>query len=380
MTVLGSTGSIGEQALDIASRRQMTVEALALGKNIKRGEEQIRAFRPQYVAVADESAASELKQNVKDLSVRVFSGRDGVCEMIGHLSSDICLNAISGFAGLRPTIAALDRFPRIGLANKETIVAAGSLVMQTAAEKGCEIIPVDSEHSAIFQCLHGESPESVRRILLTCSGGPFFGKTRDGLAGVTPEKALGHPTWNMGAKITIDCATLMNKGLEVIEAMHLFHVPVGKIEVVIHRESIIHSMVEYNDRAIKAQLGASDMRLPIQYAITYPDREESPSAPLDFAALGKLTFYKPDRETFPLLALAERVASLGGLLPCVMNAANEVAVSLFLQQKIGFTEISDLVLRVVNAYPNREAPTLAEIEAADADARQRAAALCPVNC
>ena len=369
ITVLGSTGSIGTQALDVASFGGYTVDAIAFGKSGKLGEEQIRKYAPKYAAVGDEKTASELRLAVADTNTKILTGADAVPEMIDMLSSDVCINAISGFAGLRPTLAAIERFPRIGLANKETIVAAGELVMQSAKENGCEIIPVDSEHSAIFQCLQGNRDAEIRRILLTCSGGPFFGKKKEELKDVTVARALGHPTWKMGAKITIDCATLMNKGLELIEAMHLFHTAPEKIQVVIHRESIIHSMVEYNDRAVIAQLGVSDMRLPIQYAVTYPERMESPTEPIDFAKIGKLTFFEPDREAFPLLALAERVARVGGTLPCIMNAANEEAVALFLNEKIGFTDIADLVQKTVDSYESIQNPSLSDIETVNIEAR-----------
>ena len=369
ITVLGSTGSIGTQALDVASFGGYTVDAIAFGKSGKLGEEQIRKYAPKYDAVGDEKTASELRLAVADTNTKILTGADAVPEMIDMLSSDVCINAISGFAGLRPTLAAIKRFPRIGLANKEPSVAAGELVMQSAKENGCEIIPVDSEHSAIFQCLQGNRDAEIRRILLTCSGGPFFGKKKEELKDVTVARALGHPTWKMGAKITIDCATLMNKGLELIEAMHLFHTAPEKIQVVIHRESIIHSMVEYNDRAVIAQLGVSDMRLPIQYAVTYPERMESPTEPIDFAKIGKLTFFEPDREAFPLLALAERVARVGGTLPCIMNAANEEAVALFLNEKIGFTDIADLVQKTVDSYESIQNPSLSDIETVNIEAR-----------
>ena len=369
ITVLGSTGSIGTQALDVASFGGYTVDAIAFGKSGKLGEEQIRKYAPKYAAVGDEKTASELRLAVADTNTKILTGADAVPEMIDMLSSDVCINAISGFAGLRPTLAAIERFPRFGLANKETIVAAGELVMQSAKENGCEIIPVDSEHSASFQCLQGNRDAEIRRILLTCSGGPFIGKMKEERKDVTVARALGHPTWKMGAKITIDCATLMNKGLELIEAMHLFHTAPEKIQVVIHRESIIHSMVEYNDRAVIAQLGVSDMRLPIQYAVTYPERMESPTEPIDFAKIGKLTFFEPDREAFPLLALAERVARVGGTLPCIMNAANEEAVALFLNEKIGFTDIADLVQKTVDSYESIQNPSLSDIETVNIEAR-----------
>ena len=370
ITVLGSTGSIGTQALDVAAFSDYAVDALAFGSNIKLGEEQIRKFKPEFVAVSDENAARLLRVAIADTDTTIIDGDDCVCKMICELQSDVCINAISGFNGLRPTLQAIKQFDRIGLANKETIVAAGEIVKNSSAENHCEIIPVDSEHSAIFQCLEGNNRKEIRRILLTCSGGPFFGATKERLEGVTVAEALGHPTWKMGAKITIDSATLMNKGLELIEAMHLFDVSPEKIEVIIHRESIIHSMVEYNDRAILAQLGVSDMRIPIQYAVTYPERIESPSEPLDFFKIGKLTFFEPDRNAFPLLALAEKTAQKGGILPCVMNAANEEAVALFLKEKIKFTEISELVCEVVDSYQNKKDFTLSDIEEANVLARE----------
>lgn len=369
ITVLGSTGSIGTQALDVASHGSYVVDAIAFGKSGKLGEEQIRRYKPKYAAVGDEKTAHDLRLAVADTPTEILCGKDCVTDMISRLSSDVCINAISGFAGLRPTLAAMEHFPRIGLANKETIVAAGEIVMREAATRGCEIIPVDSEHSAIFQCLQGNRDAGIRRILLTCSGGPFFGMKKEDLKDITVSRALGHPTWKMGPKITIDCATLMNKGLELIEAMHLFSVPAEKIEIVIHRESIIHSMVEYNDRAVIAQLGTSDMRLPIQYAVTYPDRLPSPAEPLDFAKLARLTFFEPDRETFPLLHLAECVARKGGTLPCIMNAANEEAVALFLSEKIGFADIHSLVCKTVDSFENIQNPDISDIERVNMEAR-----------
>ena len=370
ITVLGSTGSIGTQALNVADFSGYCVDALAFGSNTKLGEEQIRKFKPKFVAVSDKKAADLLRIAVADTDTTIIDGEDCVCKMIPELKSDVCINAISGFNGLKPTLQAIKQFDRIGLANKETIVAAGEIVKKSAMENNCEIIPVDSEHSAIFQCLEGNKRKEIRRILLTCSGGPFFGATQDRLKKVTVADALGHPTWKMGAKITIDSATLMNKGLEFIEAMHLFDVTPDKIEVVIHRESIIHSMVEYNDRAILAQLGISDMRIPIQYAVTYPDRIESPSEPLDLFKIGKLTFYEPDRTAFPLLALAEKTAQKGGILPCVMNAANEEAVAMFLKEKLSFTEISELVCEITENYQNKKDFTLSDVEEANILARE----------
>lgn len=361
ITLLGSTGSIGVQALDVAAFHGMNIEALCFGSNIKLGEAQVRKFSPRFCAVFDEKAALDLKTRIADTETEVFCGTDGICEMTEAAGSDICLNAISGFAGLLPTMSAVKSCCRIALANKETLVAAGDIVMTAAKEHGCEIVPVDSEHSAIFQCLQAGKRDEVKRLILTCSGGAFFGYTKEKLATVTREQALGHPTWNMGAKITIDCATLMNKGLELIEAMHLFSVPASKIDIVIHRESIIHSMVEYIDNTVMAQLGSHDMRLPIQYALTYPERAEAAGERLDLVGLGRLSFFSPDYETFPLLGLARRMAEAGGNMPCVMNAANEEAVGLFLSGRIRFSEIPELVMRVCEETARIEKPSLSDI-------------------
>lgn len=361
ITLLGSTGSIGVQALDVAAFHGMNIEALCFGSNIKLGEAQVRKFSPRFCAVFDEKAALDLKTRIADTETEVFCGTDGICEMTEAAGSDICLNAISGFAGLLPTMSAVKSCRRIALANKETLVAAGDIVMGAAKEHGCEIVPVDSEHSAIFQCLQAGKRDEVKRLILTCSGGAFFGYTKEKLATVTREQALGHPTWNMGAKITIDCATLMNKGLELIEAMHLFSVPASKTDIVIHRESIIHSMVEYIDNTVMAQLGSHDMRLPIQYALTYPDRAEAAGEHLDLVGLGRLSFFSPDYETFPLLGLARRMAEAGGNMPCVMNAANEEAVGLFLSGRILFPEIPELVMRVCEETARIEKPSLSDI-------------------
>mgnify|MGYP004603888645 FL=1 len=361
ITLLGSTGSIGVQALDVAAFHGMNIEALCFGSNIKLGEAQVRKFSPRFCAVFDEKAALDLKTRIADTETEIFCGTDGICEMTEAAGSDICLNAISGFAGLLPTMSAVKSCRRIALANKETLVAAGDIVMTAAKEHGCEIVPVDSEHSAIFQCLKAGKRDEVKRLILTCSGGAFFGYTKEKLAAVTKEQALGHPTWNMGAKITIDCATLMNKGLELIEAMHLFSVPATKIDIVIHRESIIHSMVEYIDNTVMAQLGSHDMRLPIQYALTYPERAEAAGERLDLVGLGRLSFFSPDYETFPLLGLARRMAEAGGNMPCVMNAANEEAVGLFLSGRILFSEIPELVMRVCEETARIEKPSLSDI-------------------
>lgn len=361
ITLLGSTGSIGVQALDVAAFHGMNIEALCFGSNIKLGEAQVRKFSPRFCAVFDEKAALDLKTRIADTETEIFCGTDGICEMTEAAGSDICLNAISGFAGLLPTMSAVKSCRRIALANKETLVAAGDIVMGAAKEHGCEIVPIDSEHSAIFQCLQAGKRDEVKRLILTCSGGAFFGYTKEKLATVTREQALGHPTWNMGAKITIDCATLMNKGLELIEAMHLFSVPASKTDIVIHRESIIHSMVEYIDNTVMAQLGSHDMRLPIQYALTYPDRAEAAGERLDLVGLGRLSFFSPDYETFPLLGLARHMAEAGGNMPCVMNAANEEAVGLFLSGRILFPEIPELVMRVCEETARIEKPSLSDI-------------------
>ena len=361
ITLLGSTGSIGVQALDVAAFHGMNIEALCFGSNIKLGEAQVRKFSPRFCAVFDEKAALDLKTRIADTETEVFCGTGGICEMTEAAGSDICLNALSGFAGLLPTMSAVKSCRRIALANKETLVAAGDIVMTAAKEHGCEIVPVDSEHSAIFQCLQAGKRDEVKRLILTCSGGAFFGYTKEKLAAVTKEQAIGHPTWNMGAKITIDCATLMNKGLELIEAMHLFSVPASKTDIVIHRESIIHSMVEYIDNTVMAQLGSHDMRLPIQYALTYPERAEAAGERLDLVGLGRLSFFSPDYETFPLLGLARRMAEAGGNMPCVMNAANEEAVGLFLSGRIRFSEIPELVMRVCEETARIEKPSLSDI-------------------
>ena len=361
ITLLGSTGSIGVQALEVAAFHGMNIEALCFGSNIKLGEAQVRKFSPRFCAVFDEKAALDLKTRIADTETEIFCGTDGICEMTEAAGSDICLNAISGFAGLLPTMSAVKSCRRIALANKETLVAAGDIVMGAAKEHGCEIVPIDSEHSAIFQCLQAGKRDEVKRLILTCSGGAFFGYTKEKLATVTREQALGHPTWNMGAKITIDCATLMNKGLELIEAMHLFSVPASKTDIVIHRESIIHSMVEYIDNTVMAQLGSHDMRLPIQYALTYPDRAEAAGERLDLVGLGRLSFFSPDYETFPLLGLARHMAEAGGNMPCVMNAANEEAVGLFLSGRILFPEIPELLMRVCEETARIEKPSLSDI-------------------
>lgn len=347
IAVLGSTGSVGEQALDVADKLGMKVSAISANKNYKRVEEQARKFRVASVAMADETSAGELKVRLADTNIKVYSGDSGICEMIASEKRDTVLNSIIGEAGLLPTLAVIDSGARLALANKESLVVAGEIVMKAAKDKGIEVIPVDSEHCAIFQCLKSGRQSEVKKILLTASGGPFFGKHRDELRDIRVEQALAHPTWKMGAKITVDSATLMNKGFEVIEAAHLFGVPADRIEVVVHRESIIHSMVEYIDNSVIAQLSVPDMRLCAQYAITYPERCEAIIDELDLFKVSQLTFARPDTETFALLACAVDCIGKGGALPAVLNAANEVAVARFLDDKIGFYTITETVCDVV---------------------------------
>ncbi|MBR3894977.1 MAG: 1-deoxy-D-xylulose-5-phosphate reductoisomerase [Clostridia bacterium] len=362
ITILGSTGSVGEQAIDVAIRNHIRVNALCANKNVKRVEEQARLLKVQACAMADPNAAAQLKIALSDTGVKVFAGTDGICEMIGeHYGTDeVVVNSVIGEAGLKPTLATLEAGKKLALANKESLVCAGDYVMKLAKEKSIEILPVDSEHSAIFQCLRSGGKKRIKRILLTASGGPFYGMTRDQLADITVERALAHPTWNMGAKITIDSATLMNKGFEVIEAVHLFDVRPEQIEVLVHKESIMHSAVEYIDNSVIAQMSVPDMRLCVHYALTHPDRTEAVIPPLDLTQVGKLTFSKPDTETFTLLALALDSIAKGGAVPAVLNAANEVAVAAFLNRKLSFTGIFDVVGETVNTLS--DATTCASVE------------------
>ena len=371
VSILGSTGSIGRQTLDIVSRMPVKVAALTAGTSVERMAEQCRQFRPELAVMATQEAAEALQQRVKDLSTRVMWGEDGLIEAATIESADCVITAVVGMLGLKPTLAAIRAGKRIGLANKETLVCAGELVMAEAEKYGTEIIPVDSEHSAIFQCLMGiGEKKEIERLILTCSGGPFYGMTKEQLKNVTKADALKHPNWKMGAKITIDCATLMNKGLEVIEAMRLYRMSVEQVDVVIHRQSIVHSMVETVDGAVMAQLGAPDMRLPIQLALTYPERQNCPVDKLDLTACGALTFAKPDMEAFPCLALARDCAKAGGTACSVMNGANEAAVAMFLNDEIGFYDIYDLVKGAVDAVPFIKEPTLDEILESDRLARE----------
>ena len=371
IAVLGSTGSVGEQALDVADKFSMNVSAISANKNYKRVEEQARKFRVTAVAMADESAAKELKVRLGDMNIKIYSGESGICEMITDEKRDTVLNSIIGEAGLLPTLAVIDSGARLALANKESLVVAGEIVMAAAKEKGVEILPVDSEHCAIYQCLKSGKHSEVKRILLTASGGPFFGKTVPELKDIRVEQALAHPTWKMGAKITIDSATLMNKGFEVIEAVHLFGIPANRIKVVVHRESIIHSMVEYIDNSIIAQMSVPDMRHCAQYAMTYPERQSAVIDELDLFKLSKLTFAEPDTDTFSLLAYAVDCIGKGGALPAVLNAANEVAVAEFLKGRIGFYSITESVCCVVDRMQEaKNVHSLEGIIAADREARQ----------
>ncbi|MBQ1261507.1 MAG: 1-deoxy-D-xylulose-5-phosphate reductoisomerase [Clostridia bacterium] len=350
LTILGSTGSVGEQAFDVAVKHGIPVRALSANRNAARIEQQARALGVSACAMADESAAKDLKCRLADTGVHVYAGTEGICEMISATEGEereTVLNSIIGSAGLAPTLATLHAGKRLALANKESLVCAGEAVMALAREKDLEILPVDSEHSAIFQALRAGDKKSIKRILLTASGGPFYGMTRDQLEEITVERALAHPTWSMGAKITVDSATLMNKGFEVIEAVHLFGVSPQQIEVLVHRESIMHSAVEYSDNSVIAQMSVPDMRLCVQYALTHPARTEAVIPPLDLTAVGKLTFSHPDTETFVLLRLALDAIGKGGALPAVLNAANEVAVAAFLERKLSFVGIFDLVTQTV---------------------------------
>ncbi len=350
LVLLGSTGSIGTQALEVALAAGYRVLAMAVGSRIDMFEQQLRAFRPRYAAVYDTKAAADLKVRVADLDIEILSGMDGLCTLASLPEADLVLNAVVGMVGLLPTLAAVNAGHDVALANKETLVAGGAFVMNAVSRKGVKLLPVDSEHSAIFQCLQGMPEKSaLKRLILTASGGPFFGRTAADLQKVTVEDALKHPNWSMGTKITVDSATMMNKGLEIIEACWLFDMPEDKIDVVIHRESIIHSLIEYNDHAVLAQLGEPDMRVPIQYALTYPARLPSPTKQLRLEDWGKLTFFAPDTATFPATDLCREAIRRGGAYPAALNAANEQAVALFLEGKIGFTDITRTVEKVLGS-------------------------------
>ena len=371
IALLGATGSIGRQTLEVARELGLTVAALTAHTNIDLLERQARQFRPRLAAVYDAAAAAVLRDRLSDTDIEVLAGEEGLLAAATLAEADTLVTAVMGSVGLAPTLAATRQGKRIALANKETLVCAGELVMSAAAEYGAEIIPVDSEHSAVFQCLQGcRDRGEVRRILLTCSGGPFYGKTHDQLEHVTAADALRHPNWHMGAKITIDSATLMNKGLEVIEAMRLYALPVEQVQPVIHRQSIVHSLVEFRDGALLAQLGTPDMKLPIRYALTYPYRAETPDAPLDLLQCGALTFAAPDEDAFPCLRLARQCGKTGGTSCAILNGANEAAVALFLRGDIGFNDIHRCVERALSRVAVKYQPSLADILEADRAARQ----------
>lgn len=377
LAILGSTGSIGTQATevirDLRGIEDIELVGISGNKNIKLMEEQIREFSPKYAAAADADAAKQLKTAVADTDCVVLSGTEGLNFVAAESGADMVLSAIVGFAGLVPTLGAVKAGKDIALANKETLVTAGSIFTDAVRSAGVRLLPVDSEHCAIFQCLRAGNHGEIEKLLLTASGGPFFGKTAAELKSIKKEQALKHPTWSMGAKITIDSATLMNKGLEVLEAHWLFDVEIDDIEVVVQRESIIHSMAEFRDGSVIAQMSLPSMKHPIQYAFTYPNRKPSPDARLDLAAIGKLTFFKPDEETFRCLALAKKAGKTGGIMPTVMNAANEAAVADFLADKIGFSDIADRVERAMSDYRNIPNPTVEDLLAADAEVRAMAA-------
>ena len=375
LSLLGSTGSIGTQTLQVvenlrAQGEQVEVSVLAAGSNVKLLEEQARKYHPQAVAVYDETAALSLRESLGDTGITVLSGLEGLCQAASWEGANVVLNAVVGMVGLQPTLAAIRAEKTLALANKETLVAGGALVMNEAKWHGVRIFPVDSEHSAIFQCLQGcPGEDALEKLILTASGGPFFGRSREELAHVTREQALRHPNWDMGAKITIDSATMMNKGLEVIEASWLFGVPEDSIDVVVHRESIVHSMIQYRDHGVIAQLGVPDMALPIQYALTFPRRLPSPAGELKLWELSQLTFHQPDGEAFPCLELCREALRRGGLVPAAANGANEQAVALFLEGKIGFLDIPRLVESAMDRQAAGEV-TLENVLAADREARK----------
>ena len=371
ISVLGATGSVGTQALDVARSRGYKVDLISARSDIRGVERAAREFSPKYAVMTDERAASELRTSLSDTDIKVLSGAEGLLLGIRLSESETAVNAIIGEAGLLPTLEIIDSGKRLALANKESLVIAGDIVMQRARERGCEILPVDSEHSAIFQSLHAGRREEIQRIFLTASGGPFFGMSREELSRVTLADTLAHPTWKMGQKITVDSATLMNKGFEIIEAAHLFSVPADRIEVIVHRESILHSAIEYIDNAVIGEFSVPDMRMCVQYAVDYPKRERSDSKRLDLFSLGSLSFFPPDTEAFPLLSLAKRAMTLGGAMPAVLNAADEVAVAAFLSEKLSFLGISEVVSETFERLTSYSSGrTLEEIKAADTEARR----------
>lgn len=371
ISILGSTGSIGTQALDVVDKLGLNVSALTAASNIDLLEKQIRKYKPDLAVVFNEDKAKILKDNIKDTNTKVLAGMEGLIEAATISSADLVLNSVVGMVGLMPTLAVADAKKDIALANKETLVAGGKLVTDAVQKNGVKLLPVDSEHSAIFQCLQGmPEKKALKRLILTASGGPFFGKTLDDLKNVSVEQALNHPNWSMGAKITIDSATMMNKGLEIIEARWLFDMPADKIDVVVHRESIVHSLIEYADNSVIAQLGMPDMRIPIQYAITYPKRYESPVNELSLSQIGKLTFFEPDYQTFECLRACKKALDMGGVATAVANGANEEANRLFREGKISFLEIGNLVMGAVDNIENFEPNTVDDVLRADSLARQ----------
>ncbi len=371
LSILGSTGSIGTQALDVAEKLGIRVSALTANKNVDLIEQQVRKFKPSLVVMHDENSAKELKLRLRDMDITVDYGMDGLCNAASIGEADMVLNALVGMVGLIPTLTAARAKKDIALANKETLVAGGELVTRTASENNIKILPVDSEHSAIFQCLEGcPEKKALKKLILTASGGPFFGKTYEELRDVTPAQALKHPNWSMGQKITIDSATMMNKGLEIIEARWLFDTPVEKIDVVVHRESIIHSMIEYMDNSVIAQLGLPDMRIPIQYALTYPQRFESPVKELDLTEICNLTFYKPDEKTFKCMHACKEAIKKGGLAPASANGANEVANLLYREGKISFHDIGELVQKAVEIADDSPINLVEDVLIADKKARE----------
>lgn len=371
MSVLGSTGSIGTQALNVAEKLGIKISALTANSNIGLLEAQVRKFKPELAVVFDEEKAKELKIKLADTNTRVSAGMDGLCEAAAAEDADTVLNSVVGMVGLKPTLAAAKAKKNIALANKETLVAGGALVMEEIKRNGVKLYPVDSEHSAIFQCLQGcNDKKSLKKIILTASGGPFFGKSYDELRKMTPAQSLKHPNWSMGAKITIDSATMMNKGLEIIEAVWLFDMPQSRIDVVVHRESIIHSLIQYQDNSVLAQLGVPDMKIPIQYALTYPERYPCPVRELDLTDIMTLSFYKPDYDTFVCMKACREAIEKGGLYPAVANGANEQAVNLYLNNKILFTDIGELVQRAIADFRNTELNCLEDVLSADKWARE----------
>ena len=370
VSILGSTGSIGTQSLVVCKKMGYRVHALTAHSNWKLLEQQVREFSPAIAVLTDPDAAEQLRLALQDTKTTVLSGMDGILEVVSHKEQDTVINALMGVAGLLPTVRAIEAGNNVALANKETLVAGGKLVTDLVREKGVLLTPIDSEHSAIFQCLQGNTTDSVQRLIITASGGPFYGKSREELKGIRKEQALRHPNWSMGAKITIDSSTLMNKGLEFIEAMWLFSMPPEKIQIVVHPQSIIHSMVEYVDGSVMAQMGAPDMMIPIQYALTWPERFDSPAKRLDLLSCGNLTFGKPDLETFTCLADCIEAAKRGGLYPCIVNGANEEAVSLFLQDRIGYLDLFAAVRAALDHFAPGDYTSAEEVLEADRMARK----------